>query len=135
MGEISFSEIQKSLRKNEYCVIDTKTDLVIVYDRTANTQHGEERIKRLYKVVGKDRFEEFDVDAGIAELADKLSEKVELQEILKEVLRSSQPSDIIKALEALKEPTTEIVKEPGCIAFNFKNEKGRSIAYFAVRSA
>lgn len=136
MTTTTIGEVQKHLKKLEYCVIDKQAGLVVVYDKRANLQHGEERIKRLYRINELDPqlLEEVDVEQAIEELAELLSSKVNTKEILMEILKTSNAESIIGALHTLREGKAKVEKEKGCLAFSISDDKGRNVGYFAIGS-
>lgn len=132
MNETTIGQVQKKLKKREYCVIDKKEGLVVVFDRMANMKHGEERIKRIYRITSRENLVEVDFEKAISRIMDALHDKLSLREVLAEILRTSSPDDIMKALKALESEKATVKKEDGCLALTVVDEAGKDVAWFAI---
>ena len=128
----TLEEINKKLSRNEYLVIDKQYSLAIVYDRNTLLAHNEEKIKRLYKIT-KEGYEQINIDRAINELVDSLKDKVDLKQILESVLKTSNPKDIIEALERVK-TKKKIDVGDGCVSLLIRGNKGQRPIEFVIRS-
>jgi len=128
---VTIQELMKELSPREYIIIDKKENLVVVCDRVALTRHGEERTKRIYLIKEGDLLEEFDVNGAIQDLVKSLGDKVKLQSILKDVLKTSVPADLVEALKRVKaERKVEVGK--GCVSLLIRGGKGQRPVEFAI---
>lgn len=129
----TIQSVVNGLSPREYLVIDKKDNLVIVFDRVAMIRHAEEKVKRIYLIQESGSLEKFDVNGALRDIVENLTGKVELKSILREVVKTSPPADILKALKRLKsKKKVEVGK--GCISILVRGSKGQRPVEFAIRS-
>jgi hypothetical protein len=129
----TLQDLVASLKKSEYLIIDPKEHLIVVFSRLALYIHGEQRVKRIYRILEDGSLESFNVNKAIDKIIEQVADKVELNTLLKEVIRTSYPKDIIEALTLLKtgKPT---IKATGKGCYSIMIGKGRKAVEFALSS-
>ena len=129
---MNYQDVMQTVTKTEYAVLDAEAKLIIIYSKKINMEHGEESIKRMYKILDNGEIEVFQVNAAINEIIEGIKGQVNLVDLLKQVLKTSPPEEIVKALELLRNKAPVKI-ERGC--FQITIGKGKNSAAFALRSA
>jgi hypothetical protein len=133
MTKMLLQDLAAKLKKSDYLVVDPKEHLAVVFSRLALFKHGEQRVKRIYRIMEDGTLESFNVNKAISEIIGQVADKVELNTLLKEVIRTSYPKDIIEALTLLKSGKPKIsVAGKGC--YSIMIGKGKKAVEFALSS-
>jgi hypothetical protein len=130
MKKILLQELAAKLKNSEYLVLEPKEHLVVVFSRVALAVHGEQKVKRIYRILEDGSLESFNVDKAVSEIIDRVSDKVELKPLLKQVIMTSQPIDIIHALALLKSGKPISATPKGC--YSILIGTGRNSVEFAL---
>jgi hypothetical protein len=123
---LSMNDVMATLTKTEYVIIDRKEDLVLVCDRIAFGEGIPESVKRLYKIVDYKQglVEEIDIDGARKALVEKVRDKVDLNNMLEQALKTVPPQDVIEALRRICEGR-RVKPTKGCYSLVFKGSKGQ----------
>jgi len=126
----------KQVTEKEYAVIDKKAGLLTIFDLQANIQKGEQRIKRVYRLVDEETVEPIDFGRTVREIIAKVSEKVDVNKLLEEVLTTTTPEEVLEALRRLQQP--KILKEtkakPHCYGIVIPGNKGQKPIELLINS-
>ncbi len=128
---MNYQDVMEAVTKTEYAVLDVEAKLLIVYSKKINVEHNEERIKRMYQVLDGGELVPFKLNAAINEIIEGVKGHVDLVELLKQVLKTSPPEEIVLALEQLRKGA-KVKTERGC--FQITIGKGKNSAAFVLRS-
>lgn len=130
MKKVLLQDVALKLKKNEYLVIDQRERLAVVYSRNALFVHGEQKVKRIYKIMEDGSVESFNVDKAVNEIVDRVTEKIEVKTLLRQVIRTSYPKDIILAVNLLRSGETISATPRGC--YSIMIGKGKKAVEFAL---
>lgn len=131
MKKILLQGLATKLKKSEYLIVDPKEHLAVVFSRPALFVHGEQKVKRIYRILDDGALESFNVEKAISEIIGQVADKVELNTLLRQVIKTSYPKDIIEALNLLKSGKPKIsAAGKGC--YSIVIGKGRKAVEFAL---
>ncbi len=103
----------------EYAVMDKEDNLIVLL----NTEDETSRVFRIvheYPILAEELIVDFQ---GMAE---KLARGLDKVELLKEVLRSAPPNDVVEIKERLEAgPDVSITSGPGCFSLKIGGKRGR----------
>jgi hypothetical protein len=123
---LTMNDVMATLTKTEYILIDRKDTLVLVCDRIALEDGISESVKRVYRIVDYKQglVEEIDIDGARKALVKKIRDKVDLNEVLEQALKTV-PQDVL--LEALRRVSEDRPVKPrkGCYSLVFKGRQGQ----------
>jgi hypothetical protein len=109
--------------------MDRKEGLVLVCDRGKLEEGIAEYTKRIYRIVNHKEglVEAIDLGGARAMLIKKVRDKIDLDQMLDETLKTVSPKDIIEALRRISEPEGEKRIEPGkgCYSLLIHGRKGQ----------
>lgn len=94
------------VQSNEYLVFDGEYfgyGLAVIFDRTMSIDHGEHKIKRMFKVLENDEVEELDVEKMVRESSEALVHTIDPLFLIKKVLGEMSPNDLIKTHKIVTE--------------------------------
>jgi len=123
---LSMNDVMATLTKTEYVIIDRKEDLVLVCNRKAWGEGIPESVKRLYRIVDHTQglVEEIDIDGARKALVEKVRDKVDLNKMFEQALKTVPPKDVIEALRRVCEGG-EVKPTKGCYSLVFRGSKGQ----------
>lgn len=99
-------------------------DYVVVYDKSANEDHGMHVMKRVYKILPEDELEEVPIEKMIMEVKKAVKEKIDVDELLDQVLRTGGPHSLIRTYQIISkhpEVTENIQSRKGCFYLDIPN--------------
>jgi hypothetical protein len=102
--------------KPGFCSEDA--DYVVIYDKKPCEDHGMNIMKRAYKILPDGELEELPIEMMLKEVKKALVEKVSVDELLEQVLRTGGPHTLVRTYEILQkypEVKKEIKTKPGCL--------------------
>jgi len=135
---MKLSEVVSELSEREYLVIDKKVNVAVVFDRIANTVHGEERTKRMYILKDAENVEPVDLNGAIRELVKTIEGKVKIKTFLSEVIKTSSPEDILEAIKRIKDEKLKAkmkMRKDGCVYISIPGKKGQRPVDIYLRKA
>jgi hypothetical protein len=95
---MKLSEIMKSVESNEYLVFDKNVGMAVVFDREMSVEHGESKIKRMFRVLEDgDTVEELPVEKMVNDLSEALLHTIDPKVLIKKVLGEMMPVNLVKA--------------------------------------
>ena len=121
--------------KSEYLVIDKKDDIAAVFDRDELWKHGEEKIKRIYRIEG-DKFRLIDLKAITREVVDLVSAKVKVRDLVDEIVRTTPPEVLLEAFRRLQQPKLKEKAKAtkGCYGINIPGNRGQRSIELVLRT-
>ena len=110
MGEVS---------DDEYVVYDRNEKLAAIFGKRDLETHGSHVEKRLFRILDNGDVEEINLDEMVGKLADALKERIDVRELLVQVLRVDTPPKVLLQINELLTLHPEAAKEatvrPGCL--------------------
>lgn len=118
----------------EYLVIDPKDHIAVIMDRLEMIKHGEEKIKRLYKIEG-DKFKPIDLETITREVVDVVSAKVKVRDLVDEIVRTTPPDLLLEAFRRLQQPKLKEKAKPtkGCYGLKIPGNRGQKPMELVIR--
>jgi len=126
--QTTMNEVIAELTKAEYIITDPKEGLVLVCDRRALEEGIPESVKRLYRITDQKQglVEKIDIDGARRMLVEKVRDKVDLNQMLEQALRTAPPEDVLEALRRVCEGGEKKVEpRKGCYSLVFRGRKGQ----------
>ncbi len=115
----TFNQIYDMLGPEDYHIIDKKEKLVVIFSKDNETS-------RVFKVVREYPLLAEELVIDFQDLAEKLARGLDKVELLKEVLRSAPPNDVVEIKERLDtKPDASITSSPGCFSLKIGGRSGR----------
>jgi hypothetical protein len=108
----------------EECWSPGKDSFVIVYDKNDITEHGMHTMKRVYRIMPGGDLEEVPIRLMIDQVKAALKSKVNVDDLLEQVLSTGGPTALIKTHEIISKYPEVIEKiEPrkGCLFLEIPN--------------
>jgi hypothetical protein len=90
-------EIMGLVQTNEYLVFEAELGLAVIFDREMWEEHGEHKMKRVFKILDNGNVQELDVTKMVDDLATALMHTIDPKLLIKKVLEEMMPNDLIKA--------------------------------------
>lgn len=97
---------------------------VVIYDTKMCEEHGMNVMKRAYKILPDNELEEIPLETMLKVVKKSLKERVDVDELLDQVLRTGGPHTLIAVYEILMkhpEVKSQIKAKPGCLYLNIPN--------------
>jgi hypothetical protein len=127
--DMTMNDVMASLTMTEYVIMDRKEGLVLVCDRGKLEEGIAEYTKRIFRIVDHKQglVLPIDLDGARAALIEKVRDKVDLNQMLDEALKTVKPKDVIEALRRVCEPKGDKRIEPGkgCYSLLIHGRKGQ----------
>jgi hypothetical protein len=128
---VKLSDIFSVMSADEYMISDkpgfTALDdagYVVIYDKKPCEEHGMNIMKRAYKILPGGDLEEVPIEHMLKEVKAALVDRVNVDELLEQVLRTGGPHSLIRTYEILKkypEVKKDIKAKPGCLFLDIPN--------------
>ncbi len=115
----TLNQIYDMAGPKEYTVMDKEDNLIVIIN-TADETSRVFRIVHQYPLMAEELIVDFQT------LAEKLAVGLDKVELLKEVLRSAPPNDVVEIKERLEaKPDASITSSPGCFSLKIGGKPGR----------
>jgi len=115
----TLNQIYEMAGPGEYPVIDKEDRIILIVNRDSETS-------RVFRIVSEQPLLAEELTVDFQELAEKLARGLDKVELLKEVLRSAPPNDVIEIKERLDaQPDASISSSPGCFSLKIGGRRGR----------
>jgi hypothetical protein len=99
--DMTINDVMASLTMTECLIMDRKEGLILVCDRGKLEEGIAEYTKRIFRIVDHKQglVLPIDLDGARAALIEKVRDKVDLNQMLDEALKTVNPKDVIEALD------------------------------------
>lgn len=115
----TLNQIYEMVGLKEYPVIDKEEKLIVIVNKDDETS-------RVFRIVSEYPLLAEELIVDFQELAEKLARGLDKVELLKEVLRSAPPNDVVDIKERLDaKPDAKITSAPRCFALLIGGKPGR----------
>ncbi len=115
----TLSQIYEMAGPKEYTVMDKEENLIVILNTDDETS-------RVFKIVHEYPLLAEELIVDFQDLAEKLARELDKVELLKEVLRSAPPNDVVEIKERLDaKPDASITSSPGCFSLRIGGRPGR----------
>jgi hypothetical protein len=128
---VKLDEVFSTVSADEYMIgsrpsffTERDEDFIVIYDRKMCEEHGMNIMKRAYKILPGGDLEEIPVEKMLKEVKSALKDRVDVEEILDQALRSGGPHTLMRTYDILQkhpEVKKQIVSKPGCLFLNIPN--------------
>lgn len=103
----------------DYPVIDKEDKLIVIINK-------DDKTSRVFRIVHEYPLLAEELIVDFQDLAEKLARGLDKVELLKEVLRSAPPNDVVEIKERLDaKPDASITSSPGCFSLKIGGRSGR----------
>jgi len=122
------NEVTARLTKTEYLIINVEEGLVVVCDTHEAEELDVACVKRLYRIIDQKQglLEEIDIVTIRRSLVEHIRDKVDVDKMLEQALKTVDPKDVIEALKRVSEGGKEKIKpHKGCYSLIIKGRKGQ----------
>lgn len=124
---MSLDSIAQTLTKTEYLVLDIKDQLAVVFSRNALDEHGEQRIRRIYRVVDG-KFYKVDLKDITKQITDLIVTKIKVRDLAEEVVKTTPPEVLLESFKRLQHPKIRAkvkAEKGGCYELLIPGTKGQ----------